>query len=153
MPLHDIRHLIGASSELDAVRKKAQRQAILQQAYMDYFGYAPVEFASLSKASRVGYIKAGTLYLLADQAAVAAKLRQLLPRLLPLFSKLEAEVTVIKVELQVNFPQQKPVARVKKNMLTIDSIEQFSKLSKAVRDPSLKLALTNLVNNRTKSGD
>ena len=150
MPLRDIRQLIGASNELDTVRKKAQRQAVLQQAYVDY---TPVELAYLTKASRVGYIKAGTLYLLTDQAAVAAKLRQLLPRLLPILSKLDGEVTGIKVELQVKSLQQKPVDRLKKNTLPIDSIEQFKKLSKTVRDPGLKSALTNLVNKRSKTGN
>ncbi len=149
MPLRDIRHLIGASSELEAVRKKAQRQAALQRAFVDY---TPVELADLTRASRVGYIKAGTLYLLADNAAVAAKLRQLLPRLLPLFSKLEAEVTGIKVQVQVNFRQQKPEGRVKKNLLPIYSIEKFKQLSHTVRDPALKLAITNLVNKRSKTG-
>lgn len=149
MPLREIRQLIGASNELDTVRKKAQRQAVLQQAYVDY---TPVELANLVKASRVGYIKAGTLYLLTDQAVVAAKLRQLLPRLLPILSKLDAEVTAIKVELQVNSPPQKQVAGLKKNSLPIDSIGQFEKLSKIVHDPGLKSALTNLVKRRSKTG-
>ena len=143
MPLRNIRHLIDVSSELATVRKKTQRQAALQQAYVDY---TPVEFAYLTKASRVGYIKTGTLYLLADNAAVAAKLRQVLPRLLPLFSKLEAEVTGIKVELQVNLPQKKSLGQGKKSMLPFDSIEKFKHLSQTVRDPALKLAITNLVN-------
>ncbi len=148
MPLRDIRQLIGASNELDTVRKKTQRQAVLQQAYVDH---TPVELAYLTKASRVGYIKAGTLYLLTDQAAIAAKLRQLLPRLLPILSKLDGEVTGIKVELQVNSLQMNPPPRLKKNILPVDYIEQFEKLSKTVRDPSLKLALTNLVNKRSKN--
>ena len=149
MPLRDIRHLIESSAELEAVRKKAQRQMALQQAYVDY---TPVELAYLTKASRVGYIKAGTLYLFADQAAVAAKLRQLLPRLLPLFRKLEAEVTGIKVLLQVNSPSQKPRSRIKKSALTIDFIDKFDDLSKSVRDPALRLAITNLVKKWPKSG-
>ena len=145
MPLRDIRHLIGASAELEAVRKKAQRQATLQKAYVDY---TPVE---LALASRVGYIKAGTLYLLADHAAVAAKLRQLLPRLLPKFSKLEPEVTGIKVEVQVKTPPQDLRVNLKKNDLPIDSIVYFEKLSHAVSNPDLKLAITNLVRKRPRT--
>lgn len=148
MPLRDIRKLISASSELEAVRNQARRQAVLQQAYIDY---TPVEFAYLTKASRVGYIKAGTLYLLTEQATVAAKLRQLLPRLLPIFRNLDAEVTGIKVVLQVNYPQQNCVDRAKKTSLSVDSIYKFKVLSKKIRDPDLKLAITNLVNSRTKS--
>ncbi len=156
MPLRDIQHLIGASSELEAVRNQARRQAVLQQAFVrafvDYTPVAPVELAYLAKASRVGYIKAGTLYVFTDQAAVAAKLRQLLPRLLPILSKLDAEVTGIKVELQVNSPQRNRVTYAKKNSLPIDSIEKFDALSKTVHDPALKLALTNLVKRRARAG-
>ena len=150
MPLRDIRQLIGTSSELEAVRKNAQRRAALQQAYVDY---TPVELAYLTKASRVGYIKAGTLYLLTDQVAVAAKLRQLLPRLLPILSKLYAEVTGIKVELQVNSPRQKLRDKVKKSTLSVDSIEKFRNLSQIVHDPALKSALTRLVKNQSKTRD
>ena len=150
MPLRDIRQLIGASAELETLRKKSQRLTALQKAFVDY---TPGELAYLSQASRVGYIKAGTLYLLTDQVAVAAKLRQLLPRLLPILSKLDAEVTGIKVELQVNSPRQKLRDKVKKSTLSVDSIEKFRNLSQIVHDPALKSALTNLVKNQSKSRD
>jgi hypothetical protein len=148
MPLRKIRQLIGASAELNAVRNQALRQAALQKAYVDY---TPVDLAELTRASRVGYIKAGTLYLLADHAAVAAKLRQLLPRLLPHFSKLEPQVTGIKVEVQVKNPPQQLRTNLKKNLLPLDSIEYFEKLSETVRDPALKSAITNLIRRRPKT--
>ncbi len=147
MPLRDIRQLIVATSELEALRKNTRKHAALQQAFVDY---TLTEHAYLTQASRVGYIKAGTLYLFADHAAVAAKLRQLLPRLLPIFSKLEAQVTGIKVELQVNLPQPKAAKKINKNLLPIDCIEQFATLSQTVRNPELKVALTNLVRKRIK---
>ena len=147
MPLRDIRHLISASSELEAVRRKAQKQAVLQQAFMDY---TPVELAELTRASRVGYIKAGTLYLLADHAAVAAKLRQLLPRLLPKFSKLQPEITGIKVEVQVKHSPQQLRDNLKKNPLPVESIKYFEILSHTINNPGLKSAINNLVQKRTK---
>jgi hypothetical protein len=147
MPLRDIRQLIGASAELDTVRKNAQRLTALQKAFVDY---TPVELAELTRASRVGYIKAGTLYLWADHAAVAAKLRQLLPRLLPRFSKLDAEITGIKVVVQVQFPPHQSWKNAQKNQLPIDSIEHFERLSRAVKDPALKSAIANLVRKRPK---
>jgi hypothetical protein len=148
MPLRDIRNLIGTSAELASVRKQAQKQAALQQAFVDY---TPVEFAYLTQASRVGYIKAGTLYLLADQAAVAAKLRQLLPRLLPVFRKLEPEVTGIKVVVQVSNAPGSARPKLNKTTLPIDSIEYFEKLADSVSNQELKLAITNLVRKRHKS--
>jgi hypothetical protein len=148
MPLRDIRQLIGASAELDSVRKNAQRLTALQKAFVDY---TPVELAELTKASRVGYIKAGTLYLWADHAAVAAKLRQLLPRLLPRFSKLDAEVTGIKVVVQVKSSPQNPQRNVQKNQLPIDSVQHFERLSHTVKDPALRSAIANLVRKRPRS--
>ena len=147
MPLHDIRQLIGTSAELELVRAKAQKQVALQQAFV---GYTQTELAYLSKASRVGYIKAGTLYLLADHAAAAAKLRQLLPRLLPLFHKLDGEITGIKVEVQVKTHHAESGFKRQKNSLPIDSIEYFKNLARSVKNKELKLAITNLVRKRTK---
>ena len=147
MPLRDMRHLIDATAELQSVRKQAQKQAVLQQAFVDY---TPVELAFLSQASRVGYIKAGTLYLLADHAAVAAKLRQLLPRLLPVFRKLEPQVTGIKVELQVKGAPDGSARATQKKDLPSDSIEYFDKLSQSVSNQELKSAITNLVQKRRK---
>ncbi len=147
MPLRDMRHLIDATAELQSVRKQAQKQAVLQQAFVDY---TPVELAFLSQASRVGYIKAGTLYLLADHAAVSAKLRQLLPRLLPVFRKLEPQVTGIKVELQVKGAPDGSARATQKKDLPSDSIEYFDKLSQSVSNQELKSAITNLVQKRRK---
>lgn len=145
MPLRDIQSLIGTTGELASVRKQARRLAALQQAFVDY---TPVELAHVTKTSRVGYIKAGTLYLLADHSAVAAKLRQLLPRLLPVFRKLEPEITVIKVGVQVGGYAKSAPRKSKGMALPIESIEKFKNLADTVRDPELKLAITNLVRKR-----
>jgi hypothetical protein len=147
MPIRDIRNLLGASSELAALRDKTQRLLALQRAYVDC---TPGELADLAKASRVGYLKAGTLYLLADNTSVAAKLRQLLPRLLPVFRKLEAEVTGIRVDVQPKSPPILPSASLKKDGLSIDYIKQFEESAKTITNPDLKLAVTNLLRNRAK---
>ena len=132
MPLRDIRNLLGASSELAALREKTQRLLALQRAYVDC---TPVELAELTKASRVGYLKAGTLYLLADNATVAAKLRQLLPRLLPLFQKLETEVTGIHVDVQPKSLPISPAETLKEGVLPIDYIEHLTEASKTITNP------------------
>ena len=147
MPLRDIRNLLGASGELAALRDKTQRLLALQRAYVDC---TPVELAELKKASRVGYLKAGTLYFLADNAAVAAKLRQLLPRLLPVFLNLDAEVTGIRVEVQPKSPPNPSRNHSNKDVLPIDYIEKCENLSKSIINPDLKLAVTNLLRNRSK---
>ncbi len=147
MPLRDIRNLLGASGELAALLDKTQRLQALQRAYVDC---TPVELAELTKASRVGYLKAGTLYLLADNASVAAKLRQLAPRLLPFFRKVEAQVTGIRVDVQPKSPPHASSERLKKREIPVDYIEKLDDISKTIVNPDLKLAVTNLVRNRSK---
>ena len=147
MPIRDIRNLLGASSELAALREKTQRLLALQRAYIDC---TPVELAEITKASRVGYLKAGTLYLLADNATVAAKLRQLLPRLLPIFRKLEAEVTGIRVDVQPKSPPIRSLSNLNKDALPVDFIKQIEESAKTIHNPALKQAVTNLLRNRLK---
>lgn len=147
MPLRDIRNLLSASGELAALRDKTQRLVALQRAYVDC---TPVELAELIQASRVGYFQAGTLYLLADNTSVAAKLRQLLPRLLPLFQKLEPQVTGIRVDVQPKSPAAASSTRTKKGTLPVDYIEKYNVIAEKIVDPNLKLAVTNLMRNRAK---
>ncbi len=145
MPLRDIRNLMNASGELAALREKTQRLLALQRAFVDC---TPVELAELTKASRVGYLKTGTLYLLADNTTVAAKLRQLLPRLLPVFRKIEAEVNGIRVDVQPKSPAAAPATQIKKYELPIDYMEKIETIAKTISNPDLKLAVTRLMRNR-----
>ena len=55
----------------------------------------------LTQACRVKQLRDGTLTLWADNAAVAAKLKQLTARLLAAYRKLRSEVTSIRIEVQV----------------------------------------------------
>jgi hypothetical protein len=138
MPAHKIGSWL-ASGELKTLAGKAQRLTELQQVFFDS---AP---PSLAQASRVKNYRAGTLFLLADNAAVATKLKQLAPRLLVNIQKREAEVTGIRVEVQVKGSAYETPSKIKNNSLPIDSIEYFRKLSEAIPDSALKSALTNLV--------
>ena len=138
-------HKIGswlASGELRTLASKAQRLTELQQVFFDS---AP---PSLAQASRVKNYRAGTLFLLADSAAVAAKLKQLVPRLLVKIQKREAEVTGIRIDVQVKGSGYETQGKIKNSSLSIDTIEHFKKLSEAIPDSSLKSALTNLVRRR-----
>ena len=138
MPAHKIGSWL-ASGELRTLASKAQRLTELQQVLFDS---AP---PSLAQASRVKNYRAGTLFLLADNAAVAAKLKQLTPRLLVSIQKREPEITGIRVEVQVKESGYEIPAKIKNSSLPIDSIEHFRKLSEAFPDSALKSALANLV--------
>lgn len=64
----------------------------------------------LAESSRVANFKLGKTIIHADNGAVAAKLKQLLPSLVDEFCKKGAEVTEIQVKVQPRYaaPQQKP---------------------------------------------
>ena len=128
-----------ASGELRTLSSKAQRLAELQQVFFDS---AP---PALAQASRVKNFQAGILSLLADNAPVAAKLKQLAPRLLVNIQKRQPQITGIRVEVQVKRSGCETPAKIKNSSLPVDSIEHFRKLSEAIPDSALKSALTNLV--------
>ncbi|MFN7087696.1 MAG: DciA family protein [Burkholderiales bacterium] len=144
MPARKIGNLLTASGELKALYRHAQRLLELQQVFSDS---AP---AALARASRVKSCRGGTLHILADNAAVAAKLRQLTPRLLLLVQKREPQITGIQVAVQV----AKAAATTRKTpanpALSLDSIEKFRLLSEQTPDSPLKSALTNLVRRHSR---
>lgn len=139
MPAHRIGKLLAIPGELKALYGKAQHLLRLQQVFSES---TP---SSLAQASRVKNYREGTLFILADSAAVAAKLRQLAPRLLINIQKQEPQITGIQVAVQVSGAQNDFHSVSKNNELSIDSIEKFKKLSEAIPDSPLKSALANLV--------
>ncbi len=145
MPLHTIAKLLGATSELKALSARARRLRELQTLYA---GSAPPELAC---SSRVKNLRAGTLLISADNAAIAAKLKQLGPTLLASLRKSEAEITAIKIEVQVSGALRERVPQSKKTPLTTDAIQEFESLAKRVPDGQLKAALTRMVRRHKKT--
>jgi hypothetical protein len=89
--------------------------------------------------------KDGTLYLSAENAAVAAKLRQLVPRLLIAIRERVPEVTVIRVQVQVAPGAQGMGRNAKKAPLSIETIAKFDRAAAAMPGSELKAALAALV--------
>ena len=145
MPLHKIGDLLGASDELKALSARTRRLRELQTLYLRS---APRE---LAMSSRVRNYRTGTLFIAADNAAVAAKLRQLAPTLLASIRETEAEITALRIEVQVGGAARERVQESRKTALTPDAVEKFQKLSKRVEDPGLKSALARLARHH-KSG-
>jgi hypothetical protein len=102
----------------------------------------------LIQASRVVNSRNGMLVIAADNGAVAAKLRQLAPRLLKNLQKQRAQITGIQVQVQVGRGLPKPQVRTKKTTLPIDLIDSFDALSAKVKNPELRLALARFSTNR-----
>lgn len=146
MPTQKIGTLLAASSELQALSAKARRLEELQQLYI---ACTP---GQLAQASRVKNCRAGTLYLLAGNTAVAAKLRQIAPSLLVKIQKQEPQITGIRVEVQVAEPPRSPDENRGNPGLPIDIVDDFRKLAERVRDPALKSALSRLVRRHSRSG-
>ena len=95
MPLQKLETLFSTSAELKGLSARTRRLRELQTIY---FRSAP---RRLAEASRVRNFRGGTLLVSAVNAAVAAKLRQLAPTLLASIRKTEAEVTALRIDVQV----------------------------------------------------
>lgn len=138
MPAHRLSALLanGTLAPLcDASRRTRELQRI-------FFDAAP---RPLAQVTRVRLLKDGTLYLSADNAAVAAKLRQLAPRLLIAIRERVPEVTLIHVETQVATGATELAKNAKKAAFSVETLEKFDKASDAMANSELKTALTALV--------
>jgi hypothetical protein len=123
-----------------------QRLAALQRLYVVC---TPPD---LAQASRVVGDHDGMLVIAADNGAIAAKLRQLAPRLLKNLQKQRAEVTGIRVQVQVQRAAPASRAYAPKPTLPVDLIDNFESLSKQVKDPGLRSALARFAARRRGGG-
>lgn len=98
----------------------------------------------LARACHVQHLRSGTLTLLAENAAVAAKLKQLIPRLLITYRKRGSQVTSIRVDVQAWRTLTVPDVRIKKQQLPIESIRHFENLADRLQDSPLKEAVLRL---------
>ena len=139
MPINRIGKLLGATDELKALSARARRLLELQALYAVS---APRELAG---SSRVRNFRAGTLFVSADNAAVAAKLKQLVPTMLASMRKIEAEVTGIRFEVQVSGSLRERRPKSRKIVLGSDAVQKFEELAQRVPEGDLKSALARLV--------
>jgi len=135
MPTRKLSALIIDNAGLTALSRATECIAALQRLYVVC---APPDMV---RASRVVNKHDGMLVIAADNGAIAAKLRQQAPRLLKNMQKQGGEVTGIRVQVQVDRSIPAARKRAEKAPLPIDSIENFEKLSKQVKDPELRSAL------------
>jgi hypothetical protein len=136
--------LIASLSDLKAIHMRASRLAALQQVY---YMAIPEE---LAKRSRVADERSGTLVVAAQTSAVAAKLRQLLPRIVAEFVKWEPEVTAIRVEVQVS-AERPPEPRAARPRMTAQALQSFAQLRDALPESPLREALARLVERGSRS--
>ena len=139
MPAHKIDFYLNASDRLRRLTGEARRIAELQQAFRKI---AP---KPLTQACSVKRLSAGTLVLLAENAAIAAKAKQLFPRFLTFYQELGWQVTSIQVEVQVSEASPQPLARGESRRLSIETIDNLERLAASLDDSPLKQALANLL--------
>ena len=132
MPTQRLSTLL-ATGTLGPLCDESRRMRELQRIFFDS---AP---PPLARATRVKALRAGTLYLSADNVAVAAKLRQLAPRMLTAIRDRVPEVNGIRVVVQVTADELRE--NTKKTPLSIETIENFEKLAAAMPDSELKSAV------------
>jgi hypothetical protein len=139
MPLHTLGNLLVATDELKALTAGVRRMQKLQSLY------ARTAPRDLAKSSRVKSCEAGTLLVSADNAAVASKLKQLAPRLLVSIRENEAEITKIRIEVQVGGRAPGRVYQPQKKALTPGTLSKLDGLAAGMPEGSLKSALARLV--------
>ena len=144
MPARRINFYLNTSDRLRSLTHEARRNAELHQVLVNI---APLE---LTQACRVKQLRDGTLTLLAENAAIAAKLKQLAARLLVAYQKQRCEVTSIRIEVQVREAVAAPVAARESKRLSIETIENLEKLAEGLEDSPLKQALTTLAARQRK---
>lgn len=135
MPTRKLSALLSNTAGLSALTRASQRITALQRLY------AVCAPPDLTQASRVIHEHGGMLVIAADNGAIAAKLRQMTPRLLKNLQKQTAEITGIRVQIQVNKAYSRPAGGTRKPVLPVDLIESFDRLSNQVKDPGLRSAL------------
>jgi len=142
VPVQKIGDVIANSGNLQALTRKARRLKDLQ---LLLFEASP---PLLAAASRVADLRSGTLIVVSDNAAVAAKLRQLAPRLLSHIREQATEVTGIRVDVQVKPHKIKDEDEFTPRSLPPDAIQKFEHLSGALPPSPLKSALARFAANR-----
>src|SRR3954464_8254912 len=139
MPARRINFYLNTSDRLRSLTHEARRNADPHQVLLNI---APPE---LTQACCVKQLRDGTLTLLAENAAIAAKLKQLASRLLTSYQKQRSEITSIRIEVQVR-EAQAPLSERKAKRLSIDTIRNLDGLVGGLEDSPLKQALTTLAN-------
>jgi hypothetical protein len=128
---------LNSLKELEAISVHARRLIALQQAF------AAVVPKDLARWAMVGYERKGTVVLLAANGAVAAKLRQMTPRILAALKQQRFDITAMRVEVQV--AQRSTSLRAPRRRIGATGLAQLSELSRTVSDPRLRTALRRLV--------
>jgi len=128
--------LIESLPELQALNREIRQLSALQSVL------AEVLPGNLATSARVALVKAGELILFADNGAVAAKLRQMAPRILIFLRQRGYEITGIHLQVQVRI-RDNPLPQ-KQISLSSEARSAIDLLSEGLKTSPLKTALKRL---------
>jgi hypothetical protein len=128
--------LIETLPELQALNREIRQLSALQSVL------AEVLPGNLATSARVALVKAGQLILFADNGAVAAKLRQMAPRILIFLRQRGYEITGIHLQVQVRI-RDNPLPQ-KQISLSSEARGAIDLLSERLKTSPLKTALKRL---------
>lgn len=130
--------LLNSLPELQALRGELRQLAVLQRTLADVLP------ENLAASANVALFKAGELTLTSNSPAVAAKLRQIAPRILTLLQSRGFEITGIRLQVQVTTGDN-PLPQ-KQISLSSGARTAIEALSKQLHPSPLQTALTRLGN-------
>ena len=142
-----INALIRENEVIAPIHDRLQRVSRLQHSFADALP------PGLNVSCRVAAVEGSTMVIAAANGAVAAKLKQMLPRLLEKFrqnKKQEQEVTVISVVVQPDFFQPDPAPRTgaaRESMPTALLVE----LAESLEDSPLKTTIERIRKQRERT--
>ena len=141
MPARKVSEILDADDALGNVAAASRRVQQLQRIYLEAVP------AAFSRASRVGWARAGVVSVIASNGAVAAKLRQLSPRILEGFRRHGLEFNSMRIEVQVDAGLGRPGARPREPLpaVALDAIESALR---SVAPSPLRAALQRLARRR-----
>ena len=137
MPVRKVAEILDNSPVLSSLAVVVRRTADLQRLYME------VVPAELRQVSRVAWARPGVLTIAADNGAVAAKLRQLAPRILATFRREGVEFNVMHVEVQVG-NRLRPQGSGWAHALSAEALSSICHAADRLPDSPLKTALSRL---------
>jgi hypothetical protein len=143
--------LLSENDTLQPLVATLRRVNSFQQVYLEALADALPELEGFAQASRVSAIVGTTIVISAANGSVAAKLKQVVPRLLSKFQMQEQELTSIRVEVQPDLAVPTAAATPAKS-LARNPIpdEKLADLADSLPDSPLKSALEQIMKRRER---
>jgi hypothetical protein len=121
MPARKIAQILDSAPGLQDLAEASRRIEQLQCVYLEAIP------AELSRASRIGWARAGVISVTAGNGAAAAKVRQLAPRVLEHLRRRGFEFNSMRIEVQVSqnpphSPRREPKPLSDQALATIDAV-------------------------------